>query len=73
MSGAVQTYERRSFCPTCGSRLFFNLAGGVEIFLGTLDQAPNDLSPMVEIWTSRREHWLPAIALARCYPENEDR
>jgi hypothetical protein len=71
-SGAVQTYERRSFCPTCGSRLFFLFDGGVEIFLGTLDQAPNNLSPLVEVWTSRREYWIPAIAQATCYPENQD-
>jgi hypothetical protein len=71
MSGALQTYERRSFCPTCGSRLFFLFEGEVEVFLGTLDQAPNNISPMVEVWTSRREHWLPEIAQAISYQENE--
>ncbi|WP_376778414.1 GFA family protein [Rhizobium laguerreae] len=40
MTGEVQTYERRQFCSLCGSRLFYLFDGGVEVFLGTLDQAP---------------------------------
>jgi hypothetical protein len=71
MTGAPQTYERRSFCPICGSRLFFLFDDGVEIFLGTLDQAPNGIEPMVEVWTIRREHWLPTVAGARSFDENE--
>ena len=61
VTGALATYERRSFCPACGSRLFYLYEGGVEVFLGTLDEAPNDIKPMVEVWTVRREHWLPAV------------
>ena len=61
MSGEIATYDRRSFCLSCGSRLFFLFDGGVEVFLGTLDDAPNGLGPMVEVWTVRREHWLPEL------------
>lgn len=61
-AGAVQTYEHRQFCPTCGSRLFYLFDEGVEIFLGTLDEAPYDIKPKLEVWTIRREHWLPPIA-----------
>ena len=61
MTGDLQTYERRQFCPSCGSRLFYLYEGGVEIFLGTLDEAPHGIEPTVEIFTRRREHWLPAI------------
>jgi hypothetical protein len=61
MQGEIRTHERRSFCPTCGSRLFFLFDGGVEVFLGTLDEAPNGIEPMVEVWTVRREHWLPDL------------
>ena len=61
LAGKIATYERRSFCPSCGSRLFFLFEGGVEIFLGTLDDAPNGIGPMVEVWTVRREHWLPDL------------
>ena len=70
MTGALRTYERRSFCPNCGSRLFFLYEGGVEVFLGTLDLAPNDIKPMVEVWTIRREHWLPTVPGATSYSEN---
>ncbi|WP_245372336.1 GFA family protein [Rhizobium leguminosarum] len=55
LTGEVQTYERRQFCSLCGSRLFYLFDGGVEVFLGTLDQAPYDIKPMLEVWTVRRE------------------
>ena len=61
MTGNVQTYDRRQFCPACGSRLFFLFDDGVEIFLGTLDDAPHDIPPHLEVWTIRREPWLPHI------------
>ncbi|GLQ57253.1 GFA family protein [Devosia nitrariae] len=62
MTGEVKTFERRQFCPACGARLFFLYDQGVEIFLGTLDEAPNGITPSVEIWTNRREHWLAPVA-----------
>jgi hypothetical protein len=57
-SGRVETYSGRSFCPTCGSRLYALEGERVEIYLGTLDDAPNGIVPEVEGWTKRREHWL---------------
>lgn len=72
MSGTLATYERRSFCPACGARLFFLFDGGVEVFLGTLDQAPNGISPVIEVWTSRREPWLPPIPGVASHPHNPD-
>lgn len=73
MSGELKTFERRQFCPACGSRLFFLLADGVEVFLGTLDDAPNGIAPMVEVWTVRREPWLPALPDTPRHPHNEVR
>jgi hypothetical protein len=71
MDGEISIYDKRSFCPICGSRLFFMLDDAVEIFIGTLDQAPNDIHPMVEVWTIRREPWLPRVPDVRLYDENE--
>lgn len=69
-TGALKTYERRLFCPTCGSRLFYLFDGGVEIFLGTLDVAPNHIPPTLEVWTARRESWLPPIHGTTSYAQN---
>ena len=57
-TGLVQEYAGRSFCPTCGSRLFSLSDEAVEIFLGSLDDAPNGVAPEAEIWVRRREPWL---------------
>ena len=70
VTGEVHTYERRSFCPKCGSRLFLLYDDGVEVFLGTLDEAPNAIPPTVEVWTKRREHWLPAFPGTTRFLEN---
>jgi hypothetical protein len=70
MVGDVKTYERRQFCPNCGSRLFFLSDENVEIFLGTLDAAPSGIEPELEIWTVRREHWLASVSEADQFNEN---
>src|SRR5436305_9289603 len=57
-TGEVRTFDGRSFCPTCGSRLFSRADEQVEIKIGTLDEAPSDLMPSEEIWVKRREPWL---------------
>ena len=59
-SGGYTTYEGRSFCPTCGSRLFCLSQDEAELRLGSLDDAPYNIAPDYEIWTIRREHWLKA-------------
>lgn len=73
MTGELATYESRQFCPTCGSRLFWLWDEGVEIFLGTLDDAPYDIKPMLEVWTIRREHWLPVIPDVPRHQQNPHR
>jgi hypothetical protein len=57
-TGAVTTFKGRSFCPVCGSRLFSLTDKQVEIYLGTLDDAPNLIAPIDEGWVKRREPWL---------------
>ena len=70
LSGELRTYENRQFCPTCGSRLFWIFEGGVEVFLGTLDEAPYGIAPKLEVWTIRREHWLPPVSGAILHERN---
>jgi hypothetical protein len=47
-TGAVKTFEGRSFCPDCGSRLFSLNDDAVEIKIGTIDEAPTGLIPNEE-------------------------
>ncbi|WEK03253.1 MAG: GFA family protein [Candidatus Devosia phytovorans] len=61
MTGMLATYDKRQFCPSCGSRLFFMGSDMVEVFLGSLDDAPNGIMPQLEVWSIRREQWLPKI------------
>ena len=71
VSGSVNTYKGRSFCPICGSRLFELHATDIEIRIGSLDEAPTSLGlPVLEAWTKRREKWLEPIAGADQSPED---
>lgn len=62
VTGSYATWNGRSFCPTCGTRLFHLDDDGVEVALGAVDEAPGDLPPSREGWVVRREHWLRPIA-----------
>ena len=65
VTGDVRTYKGRSFCPTCGSRLFNLHEADIEIRIGSLDEAPTSLGPPgQECWIKRRERWLRPIASA---------
>ena len=58
VTGETRLHAGRTFCPSCGSRLFNPGEPEMEIRAGTLDQAPTDLAPTYEIWVRRREPWL---------------
>lgn len=62
--GEYRTWEGRSFCGACGSRLYHvnPEKGQAEICLGSLDAAPAGLVPLQEGWIIRREPWLAPIA-----------
>lgn len=69
IEGETRNYAGRFFCPHCGSSVFSRSADEIEINLGSLD-APDRLTPTYELWTIRREAWLPAFSLARRYERN---
>jgi len=71
ITGETQSYQGRHFCPTCGSSVFSQTDDEIEINLGSLD-APNQLRPSYELWTSRRETWLPSFPLVKGYEKNRD-
>ena len=73
--GRYASVREPPFLPNCGSRLFSFEQGApeMEIKLGTLDEAPSDLPVQYELWTKRREHWLPPIAGAGQYDEDRPR
>jgi len=71
ITGETRDYGGRSFCPRCGSSLFGRSGDEVEMSLGALD-APDQLTPTYELWTVRREAWLPPFPLDRRYDGDRD-
>ena len=71
ISGETRDYAGRCFCPRCGSSVFARSGDEIEVHLGTLD-APDRLVPTYELWTVRREGWLPAFPLTRRYERDRD-
>jgi hypothetical protein len=66
VSGQVRSYDGRCFCSRCGSSVFGQSGDEIEVNLGTFD-APDQFTPNYELWTIRREAWLPAFPLRRHY------
>lgn len=66
ITGETRDYAGRFFCPRCGSSVFGRSGDEIEISLGALD-TPDQLQPTYELWTVRRESWLPAFPVARHY------
>src|SRR5690606_40143350 len=52
------------FCPRCGSPVFARSGDEIEVNLGSLD-TPDQLAPTYELWTIRRESWLPPFQIGR--------
>jgi hypothetical protein len=71
IEGETRDYAGRFFCPSCGSSIFAQTEDEIEVHLGTLDE-PNQLIPSYEIWTDRRETWLPSFPLEKRYNRGRD-
>lgn len=71
IEGKTGDYAGRHFCPRCGSSVFAKSGDEIEISLGSLD-AIDQLRPTYELWTIRRESWLPPFPLKRKYQRDRD-
>ncbi|MDM9628999.1 GFA family protein [Rhizobium sp. S152] len=71
IEGETRDYRGRFFCPRCGSSVFGKSDDEIEVSLGSLD-APDQLAPTYELWTIRRESWLPAFPVIRRYERDRD-
>lgn len=71
IEGETREYAGRCFCPNCGSSVFGRSGDEVEVNLGSLDE-PNRLRPTYELWSARREAWLPPFALAHSYAHDRE-
>ena len=69
--GQTGEYAGRHFCPRCGSSLYSCSGDEIEVNLGSLD-APDQLSPTYELWTIRRESWLPEFPIKRRYERDRE-
>ena len=71
IAGDTNSYEGRHFCPLCGSSVFSRTGDEVEVNLGALD-AIDQFRPSYELWTARREAWLPPFEGMRLYAGDRD-
>ena len=71
VSGDTHNYAGRHFCPRCGSSVFSRSGDEIEVHLGALD-APDQFRPTYELWTIRREAWLPPFGLRHSYKRNRE-
>jgi len=71
IEGETRDYEGRFFCPRCGSSVFSRSGDEIEVHLGSLD-APDRLTPTYELWTVRRESWLPPFPHTKQYERDRE-
>ncbi len=71
VTGETRAYAGRHFCPACGASVFSRSADEIEIALGALDETDRFV-PTYELWTVRREAWLPPFSLAHHYARDRD-
>ncbi|WP_075289068.1 GFA family protein [Pararhizobium arenae] len=69
IEGETHDYNGRHFCPRCGSSVFSRTADELEVNLGCLDLT-DQFKPTYELWTIRRESWLPPFPLAKRYEQD---
>jgi hypothetical protein len=71
ITGDIRSFSDRSFCPTCGSPVYAHIGDEIGINLGCLD-TPSVFRPTYELWTTRREDWLPEFPWMRPYERDRE-
>jgi hypothetical protein len=71
VTGEVGEYQGRFFCPRCGSPVYGKFGDEVGVNLGALDEVDR-FTPTYELWTVRRERWLPPFAGMKGYAHNRE-
>jgi hypothetical protein len=71
ITGETHSYMGRHFCPTCGSQVFGLDENEVLVNIGAWD-APDQFRPTYELWTIRREGWLPEFQGMRHYERDRE-
>ena len=71
VEGETRDYAGRHFCPRCGSSVFGRSSDEIELNLGALDDI-DQFVPTYELWTIRRESWLPSFPLKRRYERDRE-
>lgn len=66
VTGVTGEYRGRYFCPTCGSPVFGRWDDEIGVNLGALDEVDR-FRPSYELWTIRREGWLPEFVGVKGY------
>lgn len=69
VTGETNSYQGRHFCPACGSSIYGHSDDEIEINIGIFD-APDQFAPTYELWTIRRENWLPPFPLKHSYEKD---
>lgn len=69
VTGETHSYQDRHFCPICGGSPFSRWQDEIAFHIGALDD-PSSFTPTYELWTIRREDWLPEFPGMRHYEQN---
>ena len=71
VTGETNHYEGRHFCPNCGSSVFAKSDDEIELHLGSIDRS-SQFKPDYELWTNRKEDWLPDFPCTKKYDKNRN-
>jgi len=71
ITGETREFGGRHFCPRCGSSVLGKSGDEIEVHLGSLDE-PDVFAPTYELWTIRRESWLPEFPLKHRYAKDRE-